>query len=258
MIESNYAPYVVDSHDTYFVIGHYLWSNAKELKERFEAKRMIVYQHEPLVENHWWSTETIIKNLEGADEVWDYDLENIKILSKYGIDAKYRPPVYTEELKTVKNVDNPDIDLLFYGSPTNRRMQFLSDFITVLPINDEDREVFTKMSVVNTFNVFGEKLDELIGRSKIILNTNPYDGECRQQQTRIFNALINNKCVLSEANRFNYYGNLIVEFRGLPDFASKVFDLLREDKWKNYTNNNYKQFSGARVTENMFTSERAT
>ena len=136
-------------------------------------------------------------------------------------------------------------------------MKFLSDFITVLPINDEDRDVFSKMRVVNTFNVFGKELDEMIGRSKIILNINPNDGESRQQQTRIFYALINNKCVLSEANRFNYFGNMIVEFTDLPDFASKIFYLLREDNWKNYTNKNYKEYSEARVMENMFTYERA-
>lgn len=249
MIEENYAPMVLNSDSVHIVFALYLTKSVKELKQEFNSSYLIVYQTEPLVANHWWSTETIIKNLDGADEVWDYDIENIKILLKHGINAKYRPPAYTDQLKTIKNIKDPDIDLLFYGIPTNRRMKFLADFITVLPIIGDDRDIFSKIRFVNTYNVFDAQLDELLGRSKIILNINPQDGECRQQQTRIFYALINNKCVLSEMNKFNYYGNLIVEFNGLEDFAAKLFDLLTNDKWKTYTKNDYKQYSNSRVIE---------
>jgi hypothetical protein len=84
-------------------------------------------------------------------------------------------------------------------------------------------------------------LEEMIGRSKIILNINPYEGECRQQQTRIFYPLINNKCVLSQKSSINYYDNLITEYTDWKDLYQKMIHLLENDRWKDYTyNNDYK------------------
>ena len=72
----------------------------------------------------------------------------------------------------------------------------------------------------------------------------PYEGECRQQQTRINYALTNNKCVISQKNNINYYGDKIVEFDTKEDLLSKLVYLLDNEKWRDYTNNEYIQQSG--------------
>lgn len=250
MIESNYAHAVRD--DAYMIFANYLRTPCHELKREYNCNHLIVYQTEPLVPNHWWKTEKILENLDGADEVWDYDFENIQILKNHGINAKFKPPRYTESLKSVENSEEPDIDMLFYGSLTPRRLSIFSHLFNDTIIRPEDYEIFIKFKFVTTYNVFSEELDKLIGRSKIILNLNPYDGESRQQQTRIYYALNNNKCVLSEKNKFNYFGNLISEFNGKDDLYNQIMYLLRDDKWKEYTNKDYKQFSDSQVIENPY------
>ncbi len=212
-------------------------------KERFPNRKLIAYQTEPLVENHWVNSEPLIHNLTFSDEVWDYDLENIRFLRSRGIDAKFKPPLYAESLKQVQNSDKPDIDVLFYGSLTPYRNEILSNFMLNSFITAELYELFMNMNVVVLNNFHGKELDEFIGRSKIILNLNPYAGQTRQQQVRIFYALINNKCVLSEKSSINYYDDMILEFSGSQELCDKVLYLLKDDNWKLYTENNFKSHS---------------
>ena len=250
MIEENYAN--VNNCDAFLVLGLNCFFSCTQLKEQFNTERLITYQLEPLVDQHWWKPELILKNLEGADEVWDYDLENIAFLKQHGINAKYKPPIYAQSLKTVQNVENPDIDILFYGTLTERRARFLSTFLTGSIISDEVQNIWLNSKFVYLNNTFGKQLEEYIARSKIVLNLNPYEGECRQQQTRIFHNLINNKCVLSEKNRFNYYGDMIVEFENndTQNMFEKIVYLLKDDNWKQYANDNYKTFCRNQLKDN--------
>jgi hypothetical protein len=230
------------------------------VRSSFNSNKVIMYQHEPLVEQHWIKPDVILEHQKGSDDVWDYDLQNVHFLRENGIDVKFRPPLYTRSLKRVKNSDNPDIDLLFYGTFTPYRCKILSDFTTncIIPYEDYDR--FLNMSVMVLWNVHGIELDEYIGRSKIILNLNPYEGQCRQQQIRIFYNLINNKCVLSDKSTLNYYGDMIVEFSGAQEMVYKLCYLLRDDNWRKYTKNNFRSQSrrilreGEKVFENQLRS----
>lgn len=250
-LEENYGMMEDPGHTVVFALHHH--KPAEQIKEMLNCGKLIIYQTEPLVPNHWWKTERIIENIRGADEVWDYDLENIMVLKKYGIEAKYRPPKYCHKLKTVVNNENPDIDILFYGSMTERRSKFISYYLTNAIIRNEDTQIWLDANFVYAFNTLGKKLDEYIARSKIILNLNPYDGECRQQQVRIYHSLINEKCVLSEKNKFNYYGNLICEFENgnMQDMFDKTIYLLRDDRWKTYANDNYKKMQDKQLIENF-------
>jgi hypothetical protein len=250
-LEENYGMLEDPGTTVVFAIHHH--KTATEIKEILKCSKLVIYQTEPLVPNHWWTPEKIIKNLEGADEVWDYDLENIMFLKKYGINAKYRPPKFCQKLKTVVNVEKPDIDVLFYGSLTERRAKFLSFFLSSAFIKYEDQALWLSTKFVYTFNIFGKELDDYMGRSKIILNLNPYEGECRQQQVRIYHSLINEKCVLSEKNNLNYYGNQILEFEknNPQDMFDKIIYLLKDDKWKEYSNDNYRIFHDKQLTENI-------
>lgn len=224
-------------------LATYKFSGAQSIKEKCGSNKLIAYQSEPLVKNHWWSFEDIIEKIKGADEIWDYDIENIQILRNLGIEAKFRPPIYTESLKKVKNVDNPDIDVLFYGVLTPYRSKTMFDLVESVYIPSNYYHIFTEYNIVTLWNVHEDKLDDYIARSKIILNLNPYEGECRQQQCRLFYPLINNKCVLSQKNNINYYGDMIVEYSDTQDMFYKIMDLLDNDKWKQYTSNNFKEYS---------------
>lgn len=239
LLENYWTP---ENNDSTIILGTYVHQPVSFFRETVKNK-LIIYQSEPLIENHWWKIDHIVNNIRGADEIWDYDLQNIEVLKSHGIEAKFRPPLYTEGQKTVVNTENPDIDVLFYGTFTDHRSKMIYQSVNDAFIPYYHFDMANKLNIVTLFNVTGTKLDEYIGRSKIILNVGPYPGDRRQEQTRIYYALTNGKCVLSERASVNNYGDMIVEFSGPQELSEKMLDLLTNDKWKNYTNQDFKSFS---------------
>lgn len=239
MIDENYAH--EEPPNTVLIMGLYQFSSADQLRKSLNIEpqtKLIVYQLEPLIDNHIsppFTLEKMINQVRGYDEVWDYDLENIEVLRKHGIEAKFKPPVYAESLNIIPNNDNPDIDILFYGSPTFDRGNFFVDLSQGYVHHDELSSLtFSKMNIVTLYNIQDSRLDDFISRSKIILNLCPSLKQTRQQQTRIFYPLINRKCILSQKCPINYFGDSIVEFDGIQDFGDKVVKLLQSGEWKDY------------------------
>ncbi len=161
-------------------------------------------------------------NFLSACEVWDYSKVNLERLEKdHGIKAKHVPigyhPCMTNPLipKLIQ-----DIDVLFYGSINQRRRVIL------------DQLKAKGLKVVELFGVYGDKLDEYIARSKIILNVHYYD-------TAIFEIFrcaylfANKKCVVSETGK-----DLNLEDSGAlrchyNDLVEKVDLLLQKDSIRN-------------------------
>lgn len=232
MLEENYAH--TETNNTMCVLGSYVHKPVEVLRQEFypDCDKLIVYQLEPLVKDHWWRTEHIVNNIKNADEVWDYDLQNIEVLRSYGIDAKFKPPAYTNSLRRIQPAKEHDIDVLFYGSHTQYRQQFIDNYFNKSVIDPND-EVFSGMNLVWVYNISDRRLDDYIARSKIILNLNPYSGETRQQQTRILYPLINNKCVVSQRSPINYFGDAICEFDDYTDLSGLLRNLISSGSWAN-------------------------
>lgn len=235
MISENYV--TNENHDSMVIINSSRNNNINDLKEDPWVKsknynKLIAYQLEPLIEPHYWSVNQMIENIRGADEIWDYDLHNIEVLQKYGIDAKFRPMKYTRSLKTINSDVEKDIDVLFFGSATEHRISMMNKFIWANHPGHKPNFVFLN-------DIYGSQLDNFIARSKIILNFNTWDNpNSRQQQTRIFKLLINEKCVVSEKSLYNYFGNSIYEFNrcDAQDLANKVGHILINELWKDPSN----------------------
>jgi len=238
MVDENYNR--DENHNDLFLLGCYMHQTVdqikKEIYSQHQYSKTIAYQLEPLVENHWWKVDKILNQLQGADEVWDYDEENIEVLRSYGIEAKFRPFKFTHGLKRVPEIDKKTIDVLFYGTFTDHRFRMLHDMIYYKkPTVDE----LNKMKVVWIYNIDSSDLDEYISKSKIILNLNPYEGNTRQQQSRIFYPLINNKCVVSERSSKNYFGDNIYEFSNQDELKEKLTYLLQNERWKDTSHITY-------------------
>lgn len=240
--------YETDEHENcVMVFGEYVLSPAEKLREHFckNNERLIIYQHEPILDKHLFDPNKILNHIKNADEVWDYDINNIKFLRQHGIDAKYKPPLFTKSLQKIKNLENPDIDVLFYGTLTEHRMKTLENIFTAGIVDESLSDIYYSLNLVWLNGIDDHRLDEFISRSKIILNLNRYDSKSPQQQTRIFYALNNEKCVLSEECEINYYGNLIEQFTTDPNkdwrmhLAQRISELLHNDNWKRYSNNRY-------------------
>ena len=233
MIEEIYSN---DSHpDDVMVLGVHNYFSIRDMKEKMlnffgKINKIIVYQLEPLIEGHFHSIEKILKNIEEADEIWEYDLQNMDVLKKYNIEAKYKPFHRCNSFKTVPYIENPDIDLLFYGTFSIHRATMISQLVFPTEI---------KPAFMWLHDIYDNRLYEFMSRSKIILNLNQQDSYTRQQQPRIAHALSNNKCILSEKNLVNYFGEDIVEFEGCEDGVKKLDFLLTNNNWKNYPKNRF-------------------
>jgi len=227
MIDDNYAQEY--EHNDVLVMNIHHYQTVEQIKEFNPGyRKIIIYQLEPLTKNHWWGIDLIVSRIKDADEVWDYDLDNIEILKEHGINAKYKPFVYSETLKRIENKAEPDIDVFFYGTLTPHRYKIL-DFLTNLGL--------VGYNTVWSYGLYKEKLDEFISRSKIILDLQSSDIEDDhiQKQSRIFYSLINNKCVVSEKSKRNYFGDLITE-SDIENLGKTLDYLLENDRWKDYSN----------------------
>jgi len=231
MIDENYA-HEYEHNDVVVVAVHH-HQTIEQIKQFNPGhNKIIIYQLEPLSKEHWWNEEYVVSRIKDADEVWDCDLNNIEVLKKYGINAKFKPFLYCDILKRVQNTEEPDIDVLFYGTSTPYRSKII-EILTNCGLIDK------KMIWLWNWSDENKILDEFIGRSKIILDLKTNDstdiGQNIQKQTRIFYALINDKCVVSQKSYKNYYGDLIVETEE-NDLLKTIEDLLEGDKWKQYSN----------------------
>jgi hypothetical protein len=75
-------------------------------------------------------------------------------------------------------------------------------------------------------------LDYFIRRSKVILNLHAFEPWNRQEQPRIFYALINGKYVLSEVSQINYFGDYIQQFSLPKDLVSKSVNIISKGKYR--------------------------
>ena len=111
-------------------IGDYFYPEAiANYKKTYPNKRIVAYQLEQLVpRNDWWDFNFVINNIKNADEIWDYDPLNVAVLESHGIRVSHViPMLYTQALDTIKSKVDPKIDILFYGTGNNRRLQMLKD-----------------------------------------------------------------------------------------------------------------------------------
>ncbi len=139
-------------------------------------------------------------------EVWDYSASNVAWLAEHGVKAKHVPVGFVPELQRIQKVA-PDIDVLFYGLVNTRRRRLLDDLRAA------------GLRVYESINSYGHDRDNLIARSKIVLNVHFYE-------TGIFEIVrcsylfANKVCVVSEqsidvppelsdAAVFAYYDQLV-------------------------------------------------
>ena len=120
--------------------------------------------------------------------VWDYDKSNAETMEFIiARPIHYLKMFYAAELARIPDLETEDIDVLFFGSFNARRSAVLDDL----------RQ--RGLTVKAVFGVFGAALDELISRSKVVLNIHFYPNG-RLEMIRIFDLLVNARAVVSEVN----------------------------------------------------------
>lgn len=121
-------------------------------------------------------------------EMWDYSERNITKFQELNIpNVKSLKLGFQKELVRIKKSLNPDIDVLFYGSINERRQKIISQLIS------------RGLKVKSVFGLYGKERDELISRSKVILNHHYYESEIFEI-IRVFYLLTNSVAVVGEVN----------------------------------------------------------
>jgi len=154
-----------------------------------DPKRTILYNFEHVASQQDFSSQHTKEILEYfGPNVWDYSLSNVKNLQKKGITVKYVPLGYVPELSIDSSYEE-DIDVLFYGRLNAHRKSILETLrangIQVLHANAREP-------------IFGKQLNQLIMRSKIILNLRYFLEEEEWKMTRFLRPLANAKLIVSE------------------------------------------------------------
>ena len=147
----------------------------------------ILYNLEQIDPESPWITADLLARF-ARHELWDYSERNRAALAaNFGIEhARLMPIGHSAGLERISANIAPDIDVLFYGSPNERR-------ITVL----EALEKFG-VKVMPLFGAYGAERDAWIARSRIVLNIHFYDAQIFEQ-VRVSYLLANGRFVISES-----------------------------------------------------------
>ncbi|HEY8751110.1 MAG TPA: tetratricopeptide repeat protein [Tepidisphaeraceae bacterium] len=141
-------------------------------------------------------TSAWLEILSRAPEIWDYDPGNIAYLESRGIrTAKHVPLGFHPKLGTIPQRP-ADIDVLHYGIMSERRERILNDLSRRCRLH-----VATKL--------FGAQRDELIARSKIVLNIHRFEAPIFEQ-VRVSYLLNNGRCVVTEDSPYNPYRGMAI------------------------------------------------
>ena len=154
---------------------------------------LIFYNLEQIFNGSPWLTKEYIALLKGKwlggkrkFEVWDYCQSNIDALKTLGITAKLCGIGYSPCLTRIPTDIPRDIDVLHIGSLNERRIVILNQLEN------------TGVKVHKAFNAYGKERDDLIARSKIVLNIHFYPNKTFEI-VRCSYLFANSKCVISES-----------------------------------------------------------
>ena len=178
-------------------------------------ERMVLFNLEQVYPDSPWITPDYIK-LAQHHLVWDYSERNVSQWSALGVRCAAVCGIgYVPELKRISGVSNRDIDVTFIGCLNDRRRAILDD------LQQQNVNLYW------LFDVWGQQRDEVIARSKILLNFHMYEAKVFEI-VRVSYLLANSCCVVSEIGSdagaeehlsdgiaFSDYSNLVDRCMGL-------------------------------------------
>ena len=152
---------------------------------------------------------------------WDYSQYNLDYLSKtINIKGKLFQIGYQKELNRINHNIVKNIDVLFYGSINTRREHIINKL--------KDRNI----NVKTLFGVYGKERDDLIAKSKLILNMHMYDSKIFEI-VRVFYLLSNSIPVLTEVGSDTKFNNDFLDLickSTYENIEKNIIYLLENDK----------------------------
>lgn len=147
----------------------------------------ILYNFEQLLPGYPWHKQQYLSLLRRF-RVWDFHPRNVRYLREQGISpaARYVPVGYVPQLSRIVPAQE-DVDVLFFGMPSERRDSILQEAGK------------RRLKVVALKGVFGRERDQWIGRAKVVLNLHLVAGGMFER-LRVLYLLANRKAVVTEAD----------------------------------------------------------
>lgn len=205
----------------------------------------IIYNLEQIDPTSAWMTDRYL-GLLNRFRVWDYSPANAQRLLQMGIEIEGVCGIgYVPELERIEQGVFEDIDVLFYGGMNPRRAAIL-DALKARGLN-----------VVVAANCFGEARDQLVARSKIVLNIHFYEAKVLEM-VRISYLLANGQCVVSEVGvdrdeeTFFQEGIAFASYEGLVD---RCVELVAQPEQRRRISRNAKSIF-SRLHQAQFLAER--
>ncbi|MBU3065205.1 hypothetical protein KO481_27220 [Nocardia sp. NEAU-G5] len=185
--------------------------------QRFPG-RCVAYQLEPVCDATIRQGQVPVELLR-PNVVWDYSRRNVEQLLRHGIQAHYVPFGFHPRLQRVAPAPEQDIDVLFYGSLTARRLAIISALrragLRVAPVSGS----------------YGEQLDPVIARAKVVLNLHSYREYRVLESVRVGYLLSNRKAVVAEVNAGDDHDDLAAGIAAVryPELVDACVELVRDD-----------------------------
>lgn len=182
-----------DKSNNVIICGAHDFSKTQSIdiyKKKYD--RVIIFNQEPLT-----ATQRQFMHLgyfawlKQADEVWDYDEQNIEILKLIRPDIKLHILKPYKDWSVYKPVEK-DIDILFYGTMNEHRAKILNEL----------KKKYKVEILTNCWNT--QILDNYIMRSKVLLNLHFYYESSMQEQARMIRWIGSPCRIVSEKSHKNY------------------------------------------------------
>ena len=167
-------------------------------------ENIIIYNFEQFDSNSTWMRTSYLDAL-ASHRCWDYSQYNTTALKmlRPSAEPEYVPVGYAATLTRLLPLTQ-DIDVLFYGS-INTRREAIIDALKSAGCN-----------VHVSFGVYGEERDNLIRRSKVVLNIHYYESHVLEI-VRVSYLMANSKAIVSECSSdTEVYPHLLDGLRLVP------------------------------------------
>jgi hypothetical protein len=228
-------------------ILHFIISPHKEvIPERF-----ILYNLEPL-NFRIGHKKDYMEKIKKAEQVWEYSKTNLQVLKQFNKNIIYQPFLYSPIMEDMYNIcqnNKKDIDILFYGLMSQRRIKIIKDLQKV------NINVYCPNYPIHK-PVWGQEKIDLISRAKIVINIH-YHSDPKDQTNdllRIMFLLANKVPVVQEEtldkDLDDKLKDIIVPYSGivprckellaktdeeLKQFSKKMYNLVKTDMRFNLT-----------------------
>jgi len=174
------------------------------------------------VEDDLFRWAPVLSTLYERFKVWDYSPRNLERLKSRGLagNSALVPIGTVSEMTRIKPAEKQDIDVLFYGAATERRKKVLKAV----------EKTGVKLTAI--FGAYGKERDDLIARSKVVLNIHKHDAQVFEI-VRVSYLLANSKAVVSEGSATTEIDDDIkdaVALTPLDNLAAECKRLVKDTK----------------------------